>query len=141
MLGLLPLVFGHNNVEIWVQDKLPAPLAQQLANENAGVRDDDHSGSARRKSNSPANSSSLMPVSWSTCSTASPSLTTAPASADKERHDPRLSSCRDALPTTRPARASKERATYPQTLGELFGRYRRRSASSATAAPVRVCRR
>jgi hypothetical protein len=41
---------------------LGSPLAQQLANEHARVGDDDHSGSARRRSNRPARSFSLQEI-------------------------------------------------------------------------------
>jgi hypothetical protein len=57
--------------------QLAASLAQHLANEHAGVSDNDHSGSARRRSSKPASSSSLMPVSFSTRSTVSPRRLTA----------------------------------------------------------------
>lgn len=73
MLGLLPLMLGHQETQVGVEQKFPSASAQKLADEHAGVSDDDHFGSTRRRSSRPASSSSPMPVSFSTRSTVSPS--------------------------------------------------------------------
>jgi hypothetical protein len=79
------VIFGDDDAESRMREERPPTTAQELSDEDAGVRDDDHSGSGRRKSNFSDNSSSVIPVSASTRSTASPSRATARRASSSSR--------------------------------------------------------
>ena len=78
VLHFAPLVFGHHDLHARAEHELTPTAPKQLSNENAGVCNDDHSvGMGRRRSNSRASSSSVMPASSRTWPTAAPSRATA----------------------------------------------------------------
>lgn len=73
MPRLLPLLLGNYTLEVRMGEQLPTAPTKQLRHEHARIDDNDHSGSARRRSNSWASSSSVMPVSSRISSTERPS--------------------------------------------------------------------